>query len=106
MLPGTCVSACCNWGAEVCCGAVCGHQQQHQHSPTTRQPHGSRHAWAPLQVAVQKSAAALYAATIDNKIAMKVGAADWSPIAGNVQVCHSSWPLSVGLVRGGRKSWL
>ena len=44
---------------------------------------------------MQKSAAALYAATIDNKIAMKVGAADWSPIAGNVQVRHLSWQLSV-----------
>lgn len=46
-------------------------------------------------MAVQKSAAALYAATIDNKIAMKVGAADWSPIAGNVQVRHFSWQISI-----------
>ncbi len=59
------------------------------------------HAWAPLQVVVQKSAAALYAATIDNKIAMKVGAADWSPIAGNVQVRQSSLlnPTGVGARR-------
>jgi len=34
---------------------------------------------------VRKSAAALYAATVDNKVAMKVGAADWSPAADNVQ---------------------
>ena len=38
------------------------------------------------QVVVQKSAATLYAATIDNKLAMKVGSADWSPADGNVQV--------------------
>jgi len=34
---------------------------------------------------VRKSAAALYAATVDNKVAMKVGAADWSPAADDVQ---------------------
>lgn len=34
---------------------------------------------------MRKSAAALYAATVDNKVAMKVGAADWSPAADDVQ---------------------
>ncbi|KAK9843998.1 hypothetical protein WJX81_001575 [Elliptochloris bilobata] len=46
------------------------------------------------KVMVQKSAAALYAATIDNKLAMKVGAADWSPLDGNVQVGQKDWKLA------------
>ena len=55
------------------------------------------------QVVVQKSAATLYAATIDNKLAMKVGSADWSPADGNVQASllpttclASDWPCAAG----------
>ena len=52
---------------------------------------------ALAQVVVQKSAATLYAATIDNKLAMKVGSADWSPAAGNVQA--SPPPLYLSCLR-------
>lgn len=47
------------------------------------------------QVVIQKASADVYAATIDAKIAMKVGPGDWSPTMANLQVGQREWKLVV-----------
>jgi hypothetical protein len=47
-----------------------------------------------LQVVILKAVGDLYAASIDSKIAMKVGPGDWSPEAANLQVGQKDWKLA------------
>lgn len=47
-----------------------------------------------VQVIVHKAAADLYAASIDKKIAMKVGHGNWSPTDDNCQVGQRDWVLA------------
>ena len=47
-----------------------------------------------LQVVILKAVGDLYAASIDSKIAMKVGPGDWSPEAANLQVGQKVWKLA------------
>lgn len=47
-----------------------------------------------LQVIVAKAASDVYAASIDKKIAMKVGHGDWSPTDDNCQVGQRDWVLA------------
>ena len=46
-----------------------------------------------VQVVIQKAATDVYAASIDNKIAMKVGPGDWSPEMVNLQMGQKEWKL-------------
>ncbi len=48
-----------------------------------------------LQVVVLKAASDVYAATIDSKIAMKVGPGDWSPDIANLQLGQKEWKLAM-----------
>ncbi len=48
-----------------------------------------------LQVLILKAAGDVYAASIDSKIAMKVGPGDWSPGAANLQVGQKEWKLAL-----------
>lgn len=45
------------------------------------------------QVVIQKASSDVYAASIDNKIAMKVGPGDWSPEMVNLQMGQKEWKL-------------
>jgi putative AlgH/UPF0301 family transcriptional regulator len=47
-----------------------------------------------LQVLVHKASADTYAATIDKKIAMKVGWGSWSPNEAGVQIGQKDWLLA------------
>ena len=47
-----------------------------------------------VQVTILKAATDVYAATVDKKLAMKVGWGDWSPETANVQVGQKSWALN------------
>lgn len=47
----------------------------------------------PMQVVIQKATADVYAATVDAKIAMKVGPGDWSPQMANLQMGQRDWAL-------------
>lgn len=47
------------------------------------------------QVVIQKASSDVYAATIDAKIAMKVGPGDWSPTMANLQMGQREWKLVV-----------
>ena len=46
-----------------------------------------------LQVVIQKATSDVYAASIDNRVAMKVGPGDWSPAMVNLQVGQKEWVL-------------
>ena len=46
------------------------------------------------QVLVHKATSDVYAATVDNKVAVKVGPGDWSPASGNVQIGQRDWVLN------------
>ena len=46
------------------------------------------------QVVVHKTTNDVYAATIDSKVAVKVGPGDWSPGACNVQIGQRDWVLN------------
>ncbi|KAK9915375.1 hypothetical protein WJX75_008171 [Coccomyxa subellipsoidea] len=46
------------------------------------------------KVVILKAVGDLYAASIDSKIAMKVGPGDWSPEAANLQVGQKDWKLA------------
>ena len=45
------------------------------------------------QVVIQKASSDVYAASIDNKIAMKVGPGDWSPEMVKLQMGQKEWKL-------------
>ena len=44
-------------------------------------------------VKIQRAAAAVYAATIDDRVAVKIGPGDWSPDAAGVDVGQRKWEL-------------
>ena len=46
------------------------------------------------QVVIQKATTDAYAATVDAKIAMKVGPGDWSPQMANLQMGQRDWALA------------
>ena len=46
-----------------------------------------------VQVVIQKATSDVYAASIDNRVAMKVGPGDWSPAMVNLQVGQKEWVL-------------
>ena len=46
-----------------------------------------------MQVVIQKATSDVYAASIDNRVAMKVGPGDWSPTMVNLQVGQKEWVL-------------
>jgi alpha-amylase len=47
-----------------------------------------------VQVVILKATVDTYAATVDNKVAMKVGPGDWSPTGANLQVGQKDWKLA------------
>ena len=47
-----------------------------------------------LQVAVHKATADVYAASVDKKIAVKVGPGNWSPNDDNLQIGQKEWKLA------------
>ncbi|KIY94390.1 alpha-amylase, putative [Monoraphidium neglectum] len=47
------------------------------------------------KVAVRKAAGDVYAATIDDKIALKIGRGDWSPNSAGINVGQKEWKLTV-----------
>lgn len=49
---------------------------------------------ATVQVTVHKAVADVYAAVIDNKIAVKVGYGSWSPEHSNIQIGQETWKLN------------
>lgn len=55
-----------------------------------RKKHGIH---AKSEVAVKKAYGELYAAVIDKKVAMKIGAGDWSPTGDKVDVGQKQWKL-------------
>lgn len=48
-----------------------------------------------LQVLVHKATNDVYAASIDKKIAVKVGPGNWSPQDGGVQIGQKDWTLAI-----------
>lgn len=44
---------------------------------------------------IQEANNAVYAATIDDKVAMSIGAGDWEPSKAGVDVSQAGWVLSV-----------
>ena len=44
-------------------------------------------------VVVRKAAGDVYAATVDNKIAMKIGRGDWSPNGARLELGQKEWKL-------------
>ena len=44
-------------------------------------------------VKIQRAAAAVYAATLDDRVAVKIGPGDWSPDAAGVDVGQRKWEL-------------
>ena len=47
-----------------------------------------------LQVLVHKATADCYAASVDNRIAIKIGPGDWSPESAGVQIGQREWVLN------------
>ena len=57
-----------------------------------RRAHGIN---ARSTVTIVKGTANLYAATVDGKIAMKIGGGDWSPGSAGVDVGQKAWELEL-----------
>ena len=54
--------------------------------------------WSPavVQVTIVEAGEKLYAATIDGKIAMKIGPVAWDPTRARINVGQKVWLLAVG----------
>ena len=48
-----------------------------------------------VQVCVQEANNAIYAATIDDKVAVRIGAGDWDPSKAGVDIGQAAWVLAV-----------
>ena len=45
-------------------------------------------------VVVRKAAADVYAATVDNKVAVKIGRGDWSPNGARLELGQKEWKMA------------
>lgn len=48
-----------------------------------------------LQVHIHEANGSVYAATVDNKVAMKIGPGVWDPHGAGIHVGQTSWHLSI-----------